>query len=94
MTEFNRFLAARPQAALLILSGLLKKLGVKTESGKLTEVPVYDPDTFETDVPGLYVAGHFTHARHIKEAIAVPLRIVPLIAQSLRSQTKAAIHET
>ena len=74
---------------------LLKKLGVKTEPGKLTEVPVYDPETFETNIPGLYVAGHFTHARHIKEAIAVPLRIVPLIAQSLRaSRTKAAIHET
>lgn len=66
---------------------LLKKLGVKTESGKLTEVPVYDPATFETNVPGLYVAGHFTHARHIKEAIAVPRRIVPGIARSLRTTT-------
>ncbi len=64
---------------------LLKKLGVKTEAGKLTEVPFYDPETFETNIPGLYVAGHFTHARHIKEAIAVPRRIVPLIAQSLRT---------
>lgn len=64
---------------------LLKKLGVKTEPGKLTEVPFYDPETFETNVPGIYVAGHFTHARHIKEAIAVPRRIVPLIAQSLRA---------
>lgn len=66
---------------------LLTKLGVKTESGKLTEVPVYDPETFETNVPGLYVAGHFTHARHIKEAIAVPRRIVPGIARSLRTTT-------
>ena len=65
--------------------GLLKNLGVKTAPGKLTEIPVYDPQTFETNVPGVYVAGHFTHARHIKEAIAVPLRIVPLIAQSLRA---------
>ena len=74
---------------------LLKKLGVKTEPGRLTEVPFYDPETFETNIPGLYVAGHFTHARHIKEAIAVPLRIVPLMAQSLRTaRTKAAIHET
>lgn len=64
--------------------GLLKKLGVKTAPGKLTEMPVYNPDTFETNVHGVYVAGHFTYARHIKEAIAVPLRIVPLIAQSLR----------
>jgi len=58
---------------------LLKKLGVKTEAGKLTEVPVYDPETFETNVPGVYVAGHFTHARHIKAAIDVPRRIVPLM---------------
>ena len=67
---------------------LLKKLGVKTESGKLTEVPVYDPETFETNVQGIYVAGHFTHARHIKAAIDVPRKIVPLIAQALR-QTAA-----
>src|SRR5438477_6980250 len=67
---------------------LLKKLGVKTEQGKLTEVPVYDPETFETNVPGIYVAGHFTHARHIKAAIDVPQKIVPLIAQALR-QTAA-----
>jgi len=74
---------------------LLKKLGVKTEPGKLTEVPLYDPETFETNIPGVYVAGHFTHARHIKDAIAVPLRIVPLIAEGLRaSRTKAAIQKT
>ena len=62
---------------------LLKKLGVKTEPGKLTEVPIYDPETFETSVRGIYVAGHFTHARHIKAAIDVPRRIVPLIAKDL-----------
>ncbi len=64
---------------------LLKRLGVKTEPGKLTEVPVYDPETFETNVRGIYVVGHFTHARHIKPAIDVPRRIVPLIARSLRT---------
>lgn len=63
---------------------LLKKLGVKTESGKLSAVPVYDPETFETNVRGVYVVGHFTHARHIKAAIDVPRRIVPSIAQNLR----------
>lgn len=63
---------------------LLKKLGVKTEPGKLTEVPVYDPETFETNVPGVYVAGHFTHARHIKAAIDVPRKIIPRIAEQLR----------
>jgi putative YpdA family bacillithiol system oxidoreductase len=65
---------------------LLKKLGVKTELGKLTEVPVYDPETFETNVRGIYVVGHFTYARHIKAAIDVPRRIVPLIAKSLRAK--------
>jgi len=74
---------------------LLKKLGVRTEAGKLTEVPVYDPETFETNIPGLYVAGHFTHARHIKDAIAVPLKIIPLIARSLRaSRASTSIQET
>jgi thioredoxin reductase (NADPH) len=64
---------------------ILKQLGVHTEPGKDSEVPVYDPETFETNVRGVYVAGHFTHARHIKQAIEVPRRIVPLIAQSLRA---------
>lgn len=63
---------------------LLKQLGVETEAGKLAEVPVYNPETFETNVRGVYVAGHFTHARHIKAAIDVPRRIVPLIAQDLQ----------
>ena len=69
---------------------LLKKLGVKTAPGKLTELPVYDPETFETNVRGIYVAGHFTQARHIKEAIAVPRRIVPLIARSLAASVGSA----
>ncbi len=79
-----------PNAAVFILIGsdadltLLRRLGVRIEKSGLSEVPVYDPETFETNVPGLHVAGHFTHARHIKEAIAVPRRIVPLIARSLK----------
>lgn len=48
---------------------MLKSLGVETEQGKHGEVPVYDPETFETNVPGIYVAGHFTNHRHIKPAI-------------------------
>jgi len=63
---------------------LLKQLGVRTEQGKLSEVPVYDPESFETSVCGIYVAGHFTHARHIKAAIDVPRRTVPIIAKDLR----------
>src|SRR5215813_3822881 len=68
---------------------ILKNLGVKTEPGKLAEVPVYNKETFETNVPGIYVAGHFTHSRHIKAAIDVPRKIVPLIAQKIRALTVA-----
>ncbi|HEX5888841.1 MAG TPA: NAD(P)-binding domain-containing protein [Pyrinomonadaceae bacterium] len=68
---------------------MLRSLGVKTEAGKLTEVPVYDPETFETNVRGVYVAGHFTHARHVKAAIDTPRQIVPLIAKDLRSHKEA-----
>jgi thioredoxin reductase (NADPH) len=80
-----------PNDAVFVLIGsdpdltLLRQAGVEITRAGLTQVPVYDPDTFETNVPGLYVAGHFTHARHIKQAIEVPRRIVPLIAQSLRA---------
>jgi thioredoxin reductase (NADPH) len=84
-----------PNDAVFILIGsdadltLLRQAGVEIVRSGLADVPVYDPETFETNVPGLYVAGHFTHARHIKEAIAVPRRIVPLIAQSLKSVQSA-----
>ena len=83
-----------PNDVVFVLTGsdadltLLRELGVKTEAGKLTEVPVYNPETFETNVHGVYVAGHFTHARHIKAAIDVPRRIVPLIAKQLREESR------
>jgi thioredoxin reductase (NADPH) len=64
---------------------LLRRAGVEFTTAGIAEVPVYDAETYETNVSGLYVAGHFTHARHIKQAIAVPRAIVPLIAQSLRT---------
>jgi len=65
---------------------LLRSIGVKTEQGRVAEVPVYDPETFETNVPGVYVAGHFTNERHILKAIEIPRRIVPLIANTLRNR--------
>ncbi|MBA2334623.1 MAG: NAD(P)-binding domain-containing protein [Blastocatellia bacterium] len=69
---------------------MLKKLGVKTENGKSGEVPVYDEETFETNAPGVYVAGHFTNHRHIKEAISVPKKIVPKIAAKLVSSMRTS----
>jgi thioredoxin reductase (NADPH) len=80
-----------PNDALFVLIGadadltLLRQVGVEITKAGFCEVPVYDPATFETNVTGLYVAGHFTQARHIKAAIEVPRRIVPLIARNLRA---------
>lgn len=65
---------------------LLKRLGIQTEPGKAGDTPLYDPETFETNVRGTYVAGHFTNARHIKPAIDVPRRVVPIIAASLQAK--------
>jgi thioredoxin reductase (NADPH) len=85
-----------PVDAVFILIGsdadlsLLKKLGVRTEEGKYGETPVYDPDTFETHVPGIYVAGHFTHQRHIKGAIDAAKALVPKLAATLKDQIKTA----
>jgi thioredoxin reductase (NADPH) len=68
---------------------LLREAGVEIYSEGISEFPVYDVETFETNVSGIYVAGHFTQSRHIAQAIAVPRRIVPLIAQGLRTAAHA-----
>jgi thioredoxin reductase (NADPH) len=38
--------------------------------------PVYDPQTCETTVPGLFVAGHLTRERHIKKAIKGAAQVI------------------
>src|SRR5205814_9403133 len=63
---------------------MLKHLGVQTEKGKYGEVPIYDAETFETNVSGIYVAGHFTNHRHIKGAIDAPKLMIPKLAETLR----------
>ncbi len=67
---------------------LLRNIGVQTVPGKYGEVPVYNPETYETNVKGIYVAGHFTNERHIKPAIEAARKIVPVI--SARSPAKSA----
>lgn len=62
---------------------LLTNLGIETHETKHGTIPNYDPETFETNVKGAYVAGHFTESRHIAEAIKVPRRIIPNIATTL-----------
>jgi thioredoxin reductase (NADPH) len=66
---------------------MLKSLGVETVTGgKHGEVPVYDETTFETNVPGVYVAGHFTLQRHIKGAIDAAKALVPGIAAKMKGR--------
>ena len=59
---------------------MLRSLGVDSTQSKYGEVPVYDEETFETNVPGVFVAGHFTNHRHIKQAISVPRQVVKAVA--------------
>jgi thioredoxin reductase (NADPH) len=73
---------------------MLKNLGVKTESGKYGEVPVYDPDTFETNVSGIYVAGHFTNQRHIKGAIDAGKTLIPKIGEKLDTAKQKSVQST
>lgn len=63
--------------------GLLVNLGVETRKSKYGEVPVYDEETFETNISGVYVVGHFTEARHIAGAIQIPKKIIPKLAERL-----------
>src|SRR5215203_4544028 len=75
---------------------ILKSLGVETVAGGKYggEVPVYDEETFETNVPGVYVAGHFTNQRHIKGAIDAAKALVPKLAEKLKvelSEPKAKV---
>ena len=70
---------------------MMKNLGVQTQMGKAGEVPLYDPETFETSVPGVYVAGHFTHQRHIKGAIDASKTLVPKLAEKLNPHRTASV---
>ncbi len=67
---------------------MLENLGVETKDSKYGIVPVYDAETFETNVAGIYIAGHFTEARHIAGAIEVPKKIIPKLAEKLKAATE------
>lgn len=87
----NGEIVTLPNDVLFVLIGsdadltMLTDLGVETRDSKYGVIPVYDEETFETNVLGIFVAGHFTHARHIKEAIAIPRKIIPFIAARIQN---------
>ncbi len=69
---------------------LLIKLGVKlrqSRNPKYGLVPFYSEETFETNVPGIYVAGHFTDEKHIAGAIKVPRKIIPAIVCKMAGES-------
>ncbi len=70
---------------------MLKNLGVKCEFGKYGEVPVYSEETFETNVSGIYVAGHFTNHRHIKGAIDAPKEFIPKLAEKIKNNSNEIV---
>lgn len=45
--------------------------------------PIYDPTTYETTVPGMYVSGHLTRELHMKNALEVSRRVADSIASRL-----------
>lgn len=95
MENENGEIETLPNDVVFVLIGsdadltMLKNLGVETEIGKYGEVPVYDEQSFETNVSGVYVAGHFTNQRHIKGAIDAPKVIIPHIASYLTRLARA-----
>ena len=90
LEEENGEIITLPNDVVFILIGsdadltMLENLGVETKKSKYGVVPVYDAETFETNVKGIYVVGHFTEARHIVGAIEVPKKIIPKLAETIR----------
>lgn len=59
---------------------LLQAAGVEiAEDGR----PVYDLDSYETNVTGLYVVGHLTRELHMKNATTLPAQVVAKLAERL-----------
>nr|MDQ3323127.1 NAD(P)-binding domain-containing protein [Acidobacteriota bacterium] len=92
LEDENGAIETLPNDVVFVLIGsdadltMLKNLGVEIKSSKYGAVPVYDDETFETNVAGVYVVGHFTEARHIVGAIEVPKKIIPKLATKLEKE--------
>lgn len=59
---------------------LLERAGVEIAADGR---PLYNLETYETNVQGLYVAGHITRELHMKNALSVTPRIVSAIASKI-----------
>lgn len=75
-----------PADAVFALLGTTPDLKLLVDAGVEIDpdgIPRYDPVTFETNVPMLYVAGHITRERHMKGALETAPRVVERIAEAL-----------
>ncbi len=64
----------------------LEKIGLKLENNK----PVYNQNTYETSVSGLFIAGDLTKQPLIKPAILQGLQVAEEVARRLNKSTQAA----
>jgi thioredoxin reductase (NADPH) len=62
---------------------LSESVGVTFTDSKYGRVPIYDPDSFQTVVEGVYTIGHFTEQRHIAGAIKAGRTAIGHITQAL-----------
>jgi thioredoxin reductase (NADPH) len=60
----------------------LRRAGIDVDPGD--KKPVYDPETFETNVPGIYVVGSLTREPHIFNGRLRAAKIVDHIVSELR----------
>lgn len=67
-------IGARPDTSLLEATGI-----PIASDGR----PEYDPETYETAISNIFVAGHLTRQLHMKNAISIPPQIVDTIARRL-----------
>lgn len=50
--------------------------------------PVYNPETYETTAPRVYVAGHLTRERHIRNAVSVARSVVEKIGAEVLDECR------
>jgi thioredoxin reductase (NADPH) len=92
----SEVIEVRPQTALLRIANNesvdIVEIGADPDTRLLEEAgamiasdgrPVYDPETYETTVAGLYVAGHITREMHMKNAVNIARRTADLIAHQV-----------
>lgn len=100
LEEENGDIEVLPNDVVFILIGsdadltMLERLGAETKDSKYGIVPVYDEETFETNIAGVYVVGHFTEARHIAGAIDVPKKIIPKLAEKFKKAESTEAFQT